>query len=261
MNARFATVVLAAFLGIASVGATGCSSDVPTTGDEQDVTANAGRFETFKGGDGQYYFHLIAGNYEKVLHSEGYSSKSAAQKGVSSVKKNGATSASYEILKASNGEYYFNLVAGNGEIVGTSELYGTKSAATKGAESVRKLIVKQLRVEAAETGGAELEVFDGRDGDVHFHLRAANGEIVMMSEGYEDEDGAIVGIESLRENGRVPSRFEVLPAADGQYFFHLKAKNGEIIGQSEIYRSKANAERARDSVIDLVDSEKIADPE
>ena len=190
MNARFATVVLAAFLGIASVGATGCSSDVPTTGDEQDVTANAGRFETFKGGDGQYYFHLIAGNYEKVLHSEGYSSKSAAQKGVSSVKKNGATSASYEILKASNGEHYFNLVAGNGEIVGTSELYGTKSAATKGAESVRKLIVKQLRVEAAETGGAELEVFDGRDGDVHFHLRAANGEIVMMSEGYEDEDGA-----------------------------------------------------------------------
>lgn len=261
MNARFATIALAAFLGLASVGTTGCSGDDPTTGDEQNVTASAGRFETFKGADGKYYFHLIAGNYEKILHSEAYSSKSAAQKGVASVKKNGASASAYAILKASNGEYYFNLVAANGEIIGTSELYTTKSSAQKGADAVRKLVVKQLRIEAAETGGAEFEVFDGRDGDVHFHLRAANGEIVLVSEGYANEDDALGGIESVRENGREVEQVEVQEAAGGQYFFHVVAKNGEIIGQSEIYASKSHAERGRDALIDLVASEKIADPE
>ncbi|HTJ85437.1 MAG TPA: DUF1508 domain-containing protein [Polyangiaceae bacterium] len=261
MQSRFATIALVGFLGLGSGVLAGCTDSGPTTGDEQDVTAKSGRFETFKGGDGQYYFHLIAGNYEKVLHSEGYTSKASATKGIASVKSNGASSKAYKILKASNGEYYFNLVAANGEVIGTSELYGTKSAAQKGVDAVKALIVKQLRTEAAETGGAAFEVFDGKDGDTHFHLRAANGEIVLMSEGYADDDGALDGIESLRTNGRDLEQFEVLPAANGQYFFHVTAANGEIIAESEIYVSKANAERGRDAVIDLVASEKIADPE
>jgi hypothetical protein len=261
MNARFATIALAAFLGLASVGTTGCNSDDPTTGEEQNVTSSSGRFETFKGADGQYYFHLLAGNYEKVLNSEGYTTKAAAQKGVASVRKHAASSTNFKVLKASNGDYYFNLVATNGEIIGTSELYASKSAAQKGADAVRKLAVKQLRIEAAETGGAEFEVFDGKDGDVHFHLRAGNGEIVVMSEGYEDDDGALNGIESLRENGRIDEQVEVLQAANGQYFFHVQAENGEIIAVSEIFSSKSNAERAKDSLMDLVASEKIADPE
>jgi len=261
MNARFATIALAAFLGLATVGATGCTDSDPSTGDEQDVTANAGHFETFKGEDGQYYFHLIAGNYERLLSSEGYTTKQSATKGIASVKTNGVDSKNFKVLKASNGQYYFNLVAGNGQIVGTSELYSTKSNATKGVNAVKALIVKQLRTEAAETGGAEFAVYEGKDGDSYFHLRAANGEIVLASEGYVDEDGAMGGIETVRTNGRDAKQVEVLAASNGQYFFHVKAKNGEIVGTSEIYASKSNAERGRDSLVALIASEKIADPE
>ena len=44
----------------------------------------------------------------------------------------------------------------------------------------------------------------------------------------------------------------VLEAKSGEFFFHLKAANGEIIGRSETYVTKSNAERARDSIIETV---------
>lgn len=261
MNTRFATFALAAFLGLTSVVTTGCGDEGPTTGDEQNVTSKSGYFETFKGSDGKYYFHVISGNYEKVLRSQGYSSKAAATTGIKSIKTNAVSTKAFKVLEASNGQYYFNVVAANGEIIGTSELYSTKSNAQKGTETVRALVKKQLRTDAAETGGAEFEVFEGHDGDTYFHLRAANGEIVLVSEGYADEDDALASSESVRENGRDVAQFDLLAASNGQYFFHLQAKNGEIIGVSEIYSSKSAAERGRDSVIALIASEKIADVE
>jgi uncharacterized protein YegP (UPF0339 family) len=46
--------------------------------------------------------------------------------------------ATFEIKEAKNGQYVFNLKAGNGEIIATSEMYTTKAAAQNGIESVRK---------------------------------------------------------------------------------------------------------------------------
>jgi uncharacterized protein YegP (UPF0339 family) len=45
--------------------------------------------------------------------------------------------AKYEIKKSSDGQYYFNLVASNGEVVATSERYVTKSNAERGVTAVR----------------------------------------------------------------------------------------------------------------------------
>jgi len=58
----------------------------------------------------------------------------------------------------------------------------------------------------------------------------------------------------------VLEQFEVVETGYDQAFFHLVAGNGEIIAVSEIYSSVDNAERAVDSIIALVESEKIADP-
>lgn len=49
-----------------------------------------GKFEIFKGRNGQYYFRLKAGNGEIIAQSEGYATKSAARNGIESVKKNAA---------------------------------------------------------------------------------------------------------------------------------------------------------------------------
>jgi len=239
----------------------GCSGDDIVT-DEQHVTESPGVFETFEGVDGQFYFHLLAANGQKVLHSEGYVSLAGAANGIESVKANGVDLGNYDLLEAANVEWYFNLVAQNHEIVGTSETYVSKSNAERGSETVQGLIIQNVQVEAAETGGAHFELFKGQDDQFYFHLRAANGEIMLQSEGYVARSGALNGVESVRTNGRLPERYEVLEASNGQqWYFRLKAANYEVIGHGELYVSQANADRAVETLVELIASEAVGDPE
>ena len=43
----------------------------------------------------------------------------------------------YELRKSKDGQFYFNVIASNGEPVATSEMYPTKSNATRGTNAVR----------------------------------------------------------------------------------------------------------------------------
>ena len=45
--------------------------------------------------------------------------------------------AKFVVKKTSSGQFRFNLKAGNGEVIATSETYTTKAAALKGIESVK----------------------------------------------------------------------------------------------------------------------------
>src|SRR5262245_1605349 len=78
-------------------------------------TVKTGRFETFVSDDGQYYFQLLATNGEKVLASQGYSSRAAAEDGIATVRFNGMDAEAYQLLQAKDGQWYFNLMAGNWE--------------------------------------------------------------------------------------------------------------------------------------------------
>lgn len=239
---------------------TACGDDSTGSSDEN-VTEAPGVFETFVGEDGQWYFHLLAGNGQRVLQSEGYVSKQGCDNGVASVKENGVELGQYDLLEAVNGESYFNLIAKNYEIIGTSETYVSLSNAERGRDTVHDLIVRNVRVEAAETGGARFNVFRGVDNQYYFHLRAANGEILLQSEGYVQRGGADNGIASVRENGKLIEQYEVLEAQNGQHYFRLQAMNYEIIGHGEMYASLSNAERGVQTVVDLLISEQVADPE
>jgi uncharacterized protein YegP (UPF0339 family) len=46
--------------------------------------------------------------------------------------------AKFDLKKAASGQFHFNLKAGNGEIIATSEMYESKSAALNGIDSVRR---------------------------------------------------------------------------------------------------------------------------
>jgi len=60
----------------------------------------------------------------------------------------------FEIKKSSNGQFFFNLKAGNGEIILTSQMYAAKSGAEGGIESVRKNAPTDSRYERkTSTGG------------------------------------------------------------------------------------------------------------
>ncbi len=43
----------------------------------------------------------------------------------------------FEILLSSSQQYYFNLIAPNGKVIATSEMYNSKQACEKGIESVK----------------------------------------------------------------------------------------------------------------------------
>lgn len=259
MFRRFATLLLAASLSTTAL--VGCDAEEDAVaGDEQNATSSKpGKFETFQGIDGQHYFHLLSANGQKVLQSEGYTTLKSAEKGVESVRTNGVEAASYLVQEATNGEFYFVLLAANDEIIGTSQLYSTKSNAKKGHEAVRKLVAKAQRQRAAEDGGAEFAVITGSDSKKYFHLRAGNGEIVLQSQGYSSKSKALDGIDAVRDNGKEEASYEIVELDDGGAFFRLKAGNGEIIGRSEIYVSTSNAERGADTVRELLASELVAD--
>lgn len=78
-----------------------------------------------------------------------------------------------------------------------------------------------------------------------FNLLASNGQAILSSEMYEAKASALSGIASVRKNGVIEARFEKLLTKDGAPYFTLKASNGQIIGQSEVYTSAA----ARDNGI------------
>lgn len=96
-----------------------------------------GKFVIKTGANGQYYFSLKAENGQKILASEGYTTKSACENGITSVKNNAKDDSKYEKKTSANDKYYFNLKATNGQIIGTSEMYETSSGRDNGIESVK----------------------------------------------------------------------------------------------------------------------------
>lgn len=96
----------------------------------------AGKFTVFTGKNGEIYFNLKAGNGEIILKSEGYKDRSGANNGIASVRKNAPDAAHYEKKTSSNGKFHFNLKAGNGQVIGSSELYESERSRDAGIASV-----------------------------------------------------------------------------------------------------------------------------
>jgi uncharacterized protein len=97
----------------------------------------AGKFTLKKSTNGKFYFSLLAGNGQIILKSEMYESKASAEKGIESVKANSAQEGRYARLDGKNGSPYFNLKAGNGQVIGNSEMYSSASARDNGIESCK----------------------------------------------------------------------------------------------------------------------------
>ncbi|PTT74082.1 YegP family protein, partial [Chryseobacterium sp. HMWF001] len=79
-------------------------------------------------------------------------------------------------------------------------------------------------------------------------LKAANGQVILSSEGYSSKAGCQNGIESVRKNSQDDSKFERLTAKDGRFYFNLKATNGQVIGSSQMYESDNGMEKGIESV-------------
>ena len=109
------------------------------------------------------------------------------------------------VVKATKTGFVFNLKAGNGEVIATSEVYTTEAACMKGVESVRKNAAEakledQTVAEVAAVTNPKFELYTDKAGEFRFRLKARNGEIIAVSEGYKAKASCLNGIDSVRRN-------------------------------------------------------------
>ena len=86
------------------------------------------------------------------------------------------------------------------------------------------------------------------NGEFQFNLKAGNGQTILASEGYATKAACENGIESVRKNSQEDARYDRKESSNGKPYFNLKATNGQIIGNSEMYESVAARENGIESV-------------
>ena len=96
----------------------------------------------------------------------------------------------FQIMKGSTGLYRFNLKAGNGEVILSSETYRDKQGAQKGIDSVK----------SNATNDGRYERKSATNGEPYFVLKAANGEVIGRSETYSSTAAMEGGIESVKRS-------------------------------------------------------------
>ena len=98
----------------------------------------------------------------------------------------------------------FDLKAGNGQVIATSEVYSSEAACMNGIESVKKNCIGEIEGQTVENFETvkhpKFEMYLDKAGEYRFRLKAKNGEVIATSEGYKAKAGCLNGIESVKEN-------------------------------------------------------------
>jgi len=87
-----------------------------------------------------------------------------------------------------------------------------------------------------------------KNGQFFFNLEAENWKTILTSEMYSAKSGCNTGIESVRANCSIDSRYDRNKSTNNKYYFNLKAVNGQIIGTSEMYEASSGMETGIASV-------------
>lgn len=109
------------------------------------------------------------------------------------------------VIRRTNTGIKFDLKAGNGEVIATSEVYSSEDACRKGIASVQKnapaAAVEDQTVEGlAQKKHPKFEVYSDKAGEFRFRLKATNGQIIAVGEGYKAKAGCLNGIASVQKN-------------------------------------------------------------
>ncbi|MCD7750780.1 MAG: YegP family protein [Lachnospiraceae bacterium] len=109
------------------------------------------------------------------------------------------------VIRQTNTGMKFDLKAGNGEVIATSEVYNSESACRNGIASVQKnapaAAIEDQTVEGFETQKhPKFEVYTDKAGEYRFRLKATNGQIIATGEGYKAKASCLNGIASVQKN-------------------------------------------------------------
>ena len=94
----------------------------------------------------------------------------------------------------------------------------------------------------------KFEIKKSKSGQFMFNLKAANGQIILTSQLYQAKADAKGGIDSVKRNAPNDDAYERKTSSKNEPYFVLKATNGQVIGNSEMYSSTGAMENGITSV-------------
>lgn len=109
------------------------------------------------------------------------------------------------VVKKTNTGVKFDLKAGNGQVIATSEVYTSDAACKNGIASVQKnapaAAIEDQTVEGYEVQkNPKFEIYTDKAGEFRFRLKATNGQVIAVSEGYTTMANCKNGVESVKKN-------------------------------------------------------------
>ncbi len=109
------------------------------------------------------------------------------------------------VIRKTNTGIKFDLKASNGEVIATSEVYSSPESCKKGLASVQKnapvaAVENQTLEGYAVEKHPKFEIYTDKAGEFRFRLKATNGQIIAVSEGYKAIASCLNGIESVKKN-------------------------------------------------------------
>ena len=109
------------------------------------------------------------------------------------------------VIQETNTGVKFDLKAGKSEVIATSEVYTTDAACRNGIANVQKnapvaAVEDQTKEGYAAEKHPKFEVYTDKAGEFRFRLKATNGQVIAVSEGYKALAGCMNGIESVKKN-------------------------------------------------------------
>lgn len=244
------SLLTALVLSFSTVAAVGCATTADDTSATDDESAAAGKVDLWQSTDG-WHFHLKSGNGAILLASESYADRTGAINGILSVLDNGTDEAQYQVVAAANGGYLLHLVAKNSQIISFSEIYSSKSNATRAITSCVRAATSYLDKKEAQTTGARVEVDASKDGGYHFNVIAKNGQITVSSEHYTTEAAAYNGALAVQD---ASATWSVQQNTAGGFYFNVTALNGQVVGTSQQYTTKASAQAGLTAAQTLIKS-------
>ena len=107
-------------------------------------------------------------------------------------------------VKEGKSGFVFNLKAGNGEVIATSQVYASEATCMNGVDSVKANCTAEVEDQTVENFETlkhpKYELYQDKAGEFRFRLKAKNGEIIATSEGDKAKSSALNGIESVKKN-------------------------------------------------------------
>jgi len=109
------------------------------------------------------------------------------------------------VMRSTNTGLKFDLKATNGQVIATSEVYNSAASCRNGIESVMKNApVANVEDQTVENYAQEkcpkFEIYTDKGGEFRFRLKATNGQVIAVSEGYKTMASCVNGVESVKKN-------------------------------------------------------------